>query len=88
MGVFAEARFYRRIRKKLARTGMLHLYWWLLAAMLSILIGGLLTSAILPGDDWESRRALLILGGVLLGVVALLRIALMKRVDRSESESE
>jgi hypothetical protein len=52
--------------------------------MLSILSGMLLISAILPGDEWESRRALLVLCGVLLGVIALLRTALMKRINRPE----
>jgi hypothetical protein len=78
--VFAEIHFYR----KAARAGMLHYYWWLIAAMLSIFIGGLLASAVLHGGDWEGRRALVIFVGVLLAIIALLRIALMRRVDQSE----
>ena len=84
VGVFGEICFYRRARKKLAQTGKLHHYWWLMAAMLSIFVGTVFASAILPGGDWESRWAMLIFMGVLLAVIALLRAALMKGVNRSE----
>jgi hypothetical protein len=52
--------------------------------MLSIFIGTLVISAILPDDAWESRWALIIVAGVLLAVVAVLRIVLTMRMRQSE----